>query len=175
MAGAARLHSRTTENFTDAYWKHRSSSMADAEGPHPKIPENPLVVQLIARGVGNDARLLRGFIGPSASDDIVTLYQRLDRLSDKVEITRDDVLFYVEAPASPLGGVILWVKKDADICINRLEESGPPEEARPSNLREFRKGRLRMNVRARSADVCQSFCMDCLSWCSCNICQSLPQ
>jgi hypothetical protein len=149
--------------------------MTDAGDSSSKIPENPLVAQLIARGVDNNVRLLRGFVGPSKNDDRITLYQRLDRLSDRVEIARSDVLHYVQAPGSPLGGVILWVKQDAKMTINRLEPSENPGEAPQGNLQELRKGRLRMRVQERSSDVCFSTCMDCLSWCSCSICSSQPQ
>jgi hypothetical protein len=143
--------------------------MADEGGSDAKIPENPLLVQLVARGVEDDARMLRGFIGPSRRDGFVTLYQRLDRLSDSMEIARNDILHFVEAPRSELGAVILWVKKDAKISVRKLEASEISGAAsQHKNLREVRKGRLRMHVRARARDdVCQSVCDPCISWCDC--------
>ncbi|MFF5211975.1 hypothetical protein [Streptosporangium sp. NPDC000396] len=147
--------------------------MTDASDSSSGIPENPLVAELIAHGVGNDARLLRGFVGPSRNENVITLYQRLDRLSDTVEIARSDILHHVKAPRSPLGGVILWVKKDAKITINRLEPPEPRDDVPQSDLQELRKGRLRMRVRGHGGrETCFSVCMDCLSWCSCSICTS---
>jgi hypothetical protein len=145
------------------------------------LRENPLVAQLIAQGA-ETAMTLRGFVGSSAREGYVRLYPRLQNLSDSIEIARADILHSMEAPQSVLGGVILWVKKDAKIAVTRVgvsEPAGTPAEnlvdlrkgpagTPPENLVELRKGRLRMRVRPQQAHaVCFSHCMDCISWCSC--------
>jgi hypothetical protein len=146
------------------------------------LSENPLVTELIAQGAETSI-MLRGFIGPSARDGYVRLYPKLQNLSDSVEIARSDVLHSVQAPQSALGAVILWVKKDAKLSLNR---AGVPEAmpgraenlrrraaGTPENMVELRKGRLRMRLRSQqSQNVCFSHCMDCLSWCDCSMCES---
>jgi hypothetical protein len=150
-----------------------------AEDPGFRTPatmkENPLVARLIAKGVDGNARVLRGFIGPSRGDDRVTVYPRLD-LADCFEVARSDILHHEEAPRSRLGAVILWVRKGAPIAIRRLESSvaGRAAGASAGDFREVRRGRLRMRVRADPRDdTCFSTCMDCASLCEPGNCVSL--
>src|SRR5262249_7297832 len=131
--------------------------------------------------------MLRGFIGPAAREGYIRLYPRLQNLSDSIEIAQGDILHSVEVPQSALGAVILWVNKDAKISIHRVGVSEPIvsqveklvnlRKGRVSpqheNLVELRRGRLRMRVRPQqNQSVCFSHCMDCVSWCSCSICES---
>jgi hypothetical protein len=147
----------------------REISMSRTGDSHSKIPVNPLVATLIEKDVGNNVRIIRGFVGPSDDDATVVIYQRLDRLSDKVEIPEADILHHAEAPSSPFGGVILWVKKDAEVLINRVEESEPSDGPLKGEMRESRKGRLRMHVPERQ--VCTSNCAPCYSP-YCEVCTS---
>jgi hypothetical protein len=142
-----------------------------AKGSKPEIQENPLVAQLIAAGA-EKARVLRGFIGPSRDKAYISLYQNLARLSDAVEIPREDVLHAVEVPNSGLGAVVLWVKEDAQLGVRKTQAESHPASG-PGSLQEVQKGRLRMQLRPKQArDICFSVCMDCLSWCDCSICHT---
>ncbi|MEU1209167.1 hypothetical protein [Nocardia sp. NPDC005825] len=144
--------------------------MAKSHGKQPEIRENPLVAELLARGVEN-ARVLEGFIGPSNDERYVTLYQDLRRLGDSVDILRDDILHAMEVPRSTLGASVLWIKDDAQISVRRTEADTAPTSG-PGSMHEVMKGRLRMQMRTKHAADCMSVCMDCLSWCSCSICTS---
>jgi hypothetical protein len=140
--------------------------MAGAKGFKSEIQENPLVAQLIAAGAEN-ARVLRGFIGPSQDKAHVTLYQNLTRLGDTVEIPREDVLYAVDAPRSELGAVILWVNSEAPLGVRKTQSESHPTTG-PGSLLEVTKGRLRMQMRAPSGgDVCTSNCDICVSMCAC--------
>jgi hypothetical protein len=117
---------------------------------------------------------LRGFVGRSPRDGYIRLFPRIGHLADSVEIARSDIIHSVKAPRSTLGAVILWVKRDARISVNRAPETS---EQTPKDFVELRKGRLRMRMKAPQArePICFSTCMDCLSWCDCSICSSHPQ
>lgn len=149
--------------------------MAKAADKYPEFEENPLIAELLARGAEN-AKVLQGFIGPSRDDGHITLYQSLERLGDTVEIRREDVLHSVRSPRSGLGAVILWIKEDAQLSVRKTHAEDRRPTAGPGSLREVAKGRLRMRMRpvAAADEVCFSVCMDCLSWCDCSICTSLP-
>ena len=150
--------------------------MADkADGGGKALADNPLITQLINRGA-EELITLRGFIGPTARDGYIRVYPRIGNLGDSVEIAKSDIIHAVKAPRSSLGAVIVWVKKDARISVHRVnqrEATGPE----PNSMVELRKGRLRMRMKATQAreQVCFSVCMDCLSWCDCSICSSLPE
>ncbi len=159
--------------------------MAGKDSSGDPLRENSLVAQLIAQGAETSI-MLRGFVGPSARDGYVRLYPKLQNLSDSVEIARSDILHSVQAPQSALGAVILWVKKDAKISLHRVgvsEPMGAPAESlaalqkrsagTPESMVELRRGRLRMRLRPQQAQsICFSHCMDCISWCSCSMCES---
>ncbi|MFE2959534.1 hypothetical protein [Nocardia tengchongensis] len=144
--------------------------MAKSTGKQPEIRENALVAELLARGVEN-ARVLEGFVGPSHDERYVTLYQDLRRLGDSVDIVRDDILHAMEVPRSSLGAVVLWIKDDTQISVRRTETDAAPTSG-PGSMQEVTKGRLHMQMRTKHSSDCMSVCMDCLSWCSCSICQS---
>ena len=138
--------------------------MAGTKGSEPEFEVNPLVAQLVAVGAEN-ARVLRGFIGPSRDEAHITLYQSLARLGDTVEIPREDVLYAVDAPGSGLGAVILWITNEAQLHVRKIQAESHRTTG-PFSLREVNKGRLRMHLRSRSGgDVCTSWCDICVSEC----------
>ena len=147
--------------------------MAKAGDKQPDLPENPLIAELIRRGAEN-SRMMQGFIGPSPDADHITLYQSLDRLGDSVLIRRDDVIHSVKAPKSALGAVILWVNPETQLSVRKAQPESRQPTTGPGSLLEVTKGRLRMRMRSkRTADeLCFSVCMDCYSWCDCNICET---
>jgi hypothetical protein len=148
--------------------------MADAKGSKSEFQENPLVAQLISAGAEN-ARVLRGFIGPSRDKAHITLYQNLTRLGDTVEIPREDVLYAVDAPRSELGAVVLWVKEDAQLSVRKPQSEASPTTG-PGSLLEVTKGRLRMQMRPTRGPAFAALADDvCISWCDCSICQSICQ
>jgi hypothetical protein len=90
--------------------------------PVTTSPENPVLAKLVAAGAAN-AIPLRGYVGPSTTRGRVSLYPSLDDLSNSVEIASSDILHFEAAPESvlPYGGVIVWLKKDAEITRRRVE------------------------------------------------------
>jgi hypothetical protein len=148
--------------------------MADAKGKKLEFRENALLTELLARGAEN-AKVIRGFIGPSSNDSSITLHQSLDRLGDTVEIPRDDVLYLVDAPRSELGAVILWVKDTANVSVRRTQSETVSETGLGVRAQEVTKGRLRMRLKpAWGGGVCTSVCERCITWCDCAICSTLP-
>ena len=103
------------------------------------------------------------------------MYPRLDDLSESHEVARADILYFTEVPESvmPFGGMMIWVKMDAQI-IHRQGQA-----ASGTDLAEVRRGRLRilMPLRRRLTDApdchsypnppgcktCQSHCYQCMS------------
>jgi hypothetical protein len=150
--------------------------MTEESGSYEEIEENPLVAKLIAQGA-ETAMTLRGYVGPSTNEGHLRLYPRLANLQVSVDIPRADILHFVEAPQSRLGAVIVWVKRDAQLAVRRVESSDTGTGKPPADLVDVNKGRLRMRLRAPGGnrEVCFSTCMDCLSWCDCSICSSLPE
>ena len=140
--------------------------MAGTKGSKIEIAVNPLVAQLVAAGAEN-ARVLRGFIGPSRNEANITLHQNLARLGDTVEIPREDVLFAVDAPGSNLGAVILWVTTDAHLHVRKVQAKSHLATGTTSH-QEVTRGRLRMQLRSTAGgDVCTSWCDICTSFCVC--------
>lgn len=99
-----------------------------------------------------DAMALLGYVGPSSSDDYVSVFPSLVDLSESFEIARADILAVEDAPASVLadGGKIFWVKQETEVIHSRSRTV----RTHVRNLREVREGRLliRMPRRAASAD-----------------------
>ena len=111
-------------------------------------PENPVLAKLVAAGAAN-AIPLRGYVGPSTTRGRVSLYPSLDDLSNSVEIASSDILHFEAAPESllPYGGVIVWLKKDAEIPRRRVETvravpRADRVEVRAGRLRIFRGAKL---------------------------------
>lgn len=146
--------------------------MAESKARKSEIRENPLIAELLAKGVEN-SRVMRGFIGPSRDERYITLYQSLDKLGDTVEIPRDDVLHVIDAPRSTLGASILWISTSSNVSVRRTKQTEVSDAGRGQ---EVTKGRLRMKLKpAWGGGVCTSVCEPCISWCDCNICQTLPE
>jgi hypothetical protein len=132
------------------------------------IPENPLIAALLTRGAVT-ATMLQGYVGPSPNDVYLRLYPALGDLRRSIDIARSDILHYVASPRSELGAIILWVKKDAQMIVNRVESSEATRRA-PGHAKyvDVKKGRLRMKVRVprELADTCVSACDTCTSQCT---------
>jgi hypothetical protein len=64
---------------------------------------------------------LLGYIGPSPKEGVVRLHPRLGDLSVSIDIDATSILATREAPATalPLGGVIVWVSRTADVTFRR--------------------------------------------------------
>jgi hypothetical protein len=117
--------------------------------PYPIVqpPENPVLAKLVAAGAVN-AIALTGYIGPPITGGRITLYPSLADLSSSVEIASSDILHFEPVPETilPYGGVIVWVKKEAEIARRHVENvSALPT----SNLVEVRAGRLRIFKRVQ--------------------------
>jgi len=110
--------------------------------PVPTPPENPVLAKLVGAGAAN-AIALRGYIAPSTARGRVSLYPRLDDLSNSVEIASSDILHFEAVPESvlPYGAVIVWLKKDAEITRRRVETVRAVPRA---DRVEVRAGRLRI-------------------------------
>ncbi|MCU6498250.1 hypothetical protein LPN04_10645 [Rugamonas sp. A1-17] len=135
-----------------------------------KIPEHPLLSYLKEHNASNVASV-KGYVGPSTRDGYVRMYADLADLSDAVDIPRNDILYFAEAPDSvlPLGGTIVWLKKDAQVVVSKVETSAL--KPRAEEALELSRGRLRILVRGGlRSDVCQSRCQVCQS--RCQVCQS---
>jgi len=134
------------------------------------IPENPLITALLARGA-ETATMLQGYVGSSRNDAYIRLYPTLSDLRRSIDIARSDILHFIESPRSGLGAIIVWVKKDAQMIISRVESSEATGRApRSANYVDVKKGRLRMRVRVprlragvctSNCDTCGSSCVDC--------------
>jgi hypothetical protein len=154
--------------------------MAKESSSYANLPENPLLARLLVAVGATSAITLRGYVVPSRADGYVILYPRLDTLSESHEVARADILFFTEVPESvmPFGGMMIWVKTDAQI-IHRQGDT-----AERADLAEVRKGRLRilMPLRRRLGEVvdcrslppppCQSRCTPPPCQSRCNACQA---
>jgi hypothetical protein len=92
-----------------------------------------------------DALLLTGFLGASSEDDHTRLYLTAT-LDDYVEIPTDAILHTQEIPKdqSPLGGTLLWIKKDAELIHGKV---GPNR-----TKARFLEGRIQQEfIRAQAA------------------------
>lgn len=136
------------------------------------LPENPLLKRLVAGGAAS-AISFQGYFGPAAAEGCISLYRSLDDLSESIEIGEGDILDFAELPESvlPLGGVIVWVKRDATIT-RRSSQAVKSVDVSTAKSDLVQVGRLRMRVRQRpdASVVCQSRCAVCQSRCA--VCQS---
>jgi hypothetical protein len=86
------------------------------------IPANAELAELGAAGVeAADVIALLGYVGSSPKEGVVRLHPRLGDLSVSIDIAATDVLLTREAPEAtlPLGGVVLWVSRTADVTFRR--------------------------------------------------------
>jgi hypothetical protein len=143
--------------------------MPDKPDNDLKLPVHPLLARLVGDQAG-DSIALRGYVGPPTAGGHVTLYPRLDDLSESFEFAREDVLAFEKAPESmlPNGGTIVWVKKNAEVILHRAHSV----KTEAQNLVGFRTGRLTIwrpfnPLRGEAAcDVCTSNCgINCRSEC----------
>jgi hypothetical protein len=145
--------------------------MPDKADNDLKLPVHPLLARLVGDQAG-DSIALRGYVGPSTVGGHVTLYPRLDDLSESFEFAREDVLAFEKAPESmlPNGGTIVWVKKNAEVILHRAH-SVKTEAQNPVG---FRTGRLTIwrpfspvigDDSNCEGDVCTSKCNTCTSRC----------
>jgi hypothetical protein len=111
-------------------------------------PENDVLKKLVAAGA---AIALRGYIGPSSTNERITLFPSLDDLSYSIEIASSDVVHFETLPEVllPHGGIVVWVKNDAEITHRRVERVTAFPRA---NGVEVRAGRLRIIRQSRLAD-----------------------
>jgi hypothetical protein len=120
----------------------------------------PVIVQLVGklgeRGLSN-AMMLRGYIGPSTSEDRITVFPTLDDLSQSFELASADVLAFAEAPEAllPNGGKVIWVRSDAVITQRNTKTA--------QQFVQMRKGRLSITMLRRlgESDVCLNRFDDC--------------
>ncbi|HEX4792318.1 MAG TPA: hypothetical protein VH370_00915 [Humisphaera sp.] len=129
-----------------------------------KIPESPLLANLITAGAAN-AVSFRGYVGPSSSEEYVTLFPNLDDLSERIVIARTDVLNFAEfsEDGQPSGGVIVWVKRDAIVSRHRVETIGSESELAPVAPAQVNRGRLIIQLARKlvqEADNCYSNCSE---------------
>jgi hypothetical protein len=108
-----------------------------------EIPVHPLLRKLVdSQEKPSNAIALRGYVGPSRAEGLVTLYPRLGNLFESYEIARDDIVAFEEAPGLPNGGMIIWVKKDAEVTHRR----GETTRTQAQNLVNIRRGRLFIRI-----------------------------
>lgn len=138
------------------------------------IPTHPVLDQL-HRQNRTDVTTLKGYVGHSPLDGYVRLYADLDDLTQSVDIARSDIVSFVSAPEAvlPLGGVILWINKDAQISANQAQTTRVQLNAKAlTDGAEINSGRLKIFVRGGlRSSVCQSVCKVCQS--VCKPCQSV--
>jgi hypothetical protein len=121
-----------------------------------RLTTHPVIQQLVGEQTGlSNGMILRGYIGPSTSEDRITVFPTLDDLSQSFELARADVLAVNEAPEAllPNGGKVIWVKSDAVITQRNTKTA--------QQYVQMRKGRLSITMLRRlgESDVCMHF--DC--------------
>jgi hypothetical protein len=142
------------------------------------MSETNLDAKLLATEEVANTMSLRGYVGPTTTEGRVTLYPRINDLSESLEIAGGDILHSTDVSESflPYGAKIIWVKKDANIIHRRGETIGNVKDPETkANLVEVRKGRLHIQIRSMPAAQCNSCfsCQNCLRCVSrCNTCQS---
>jgi hypothetical protein len=90
-----------------------------------------------------DVLLLSGFVGTSSEEGHTRLYFD-PQLSDYVEIPNDAILHAQEVAKdqSPLGGTLLWIKKDAVLVHGKVGPNRPKAKFLEGRIQqEFLKGR----------------------------------
>jgi hypothetical protein len=134
--------------------------MANQTDPGQSIPVHPLLAKLVAKPGPANVIALKGYVGPSETEDRVTLYPRLGDLSECLEIARTDILAFEPAAETvlPQGGMIVWVNKDTKITHRRAETV----KTQAGNFVEVRRGRLRMRLSAPGLHPLHCFpCIHC--------------
>ena len=123
------------------------------------IPLQAELAKLDADGVDVAGVIaLLGYIGASPKEGVVRLHPRLGDLSVSIDIGATDILATREAPAAtlPLGGVIVWVSRTADVTFRRTRTVAATAQqvrrffsARPAVEASRYDPRDRLNIRVR--------------------------
>src|SRR5262245_61899927 len=119
----------------------------------PKFSEHP-VLRKLARERAMDGTAFRGYVGPSADPDHVTLYSSLESPTSSIEIARADIIHSEDIPEHliPFGAKVVWVRNSATATVRRFVE--------------VQSGRLKMVKRPRrDDDDCSTPCSTCSSPC----------
>ena len=138
-----------------------------------ELSANPTIKKLVGDHPGlAKAMILRGYIGPSTSEDRITVFPTLDDLSQSFEFARADVLAVDDAPQTevPNGGKMIWVRSDAVITQRNTKTAQQHVQMRKGNLS------ITMLRRLRADDVCSTFdCQTCTSNCGINCTSSCAE
>ncbi len=87
-----------------------------------EIPIQAELARMSADGVDvANVIALAGYVGVSPHEGVVRLHPSLGELSISIDVAATDILASREAPAStmPLGGVVLWVSRNAAVTFRR--------------------------------------------------------
>jgi hypothetical protein len=147
--------------------------MAEEGDSGAKLTAHPTVEKLVGDNSGfSSGMTVRGYVGPSMSEDRVTVFPTLDDLSQSFELARADVLAVDDAPDSqlPNGGKVIWVKSDAVITRRNTKTA--------QQYVQMHKGRLSITMLRRlgDGDVCMTFdCQTCTSNCGINCTSSCEE
>jgi hypothetical protein len=136
------------------------------------IPIHPLFTRLDSASA-TTFTTLRGYVGPSLTKECIRLYKSLDGPSESVEIPQADIIHFAEMPEFilPYGGMIVWIKKDAEVAVYRGATVAGVKADR--ELAEVNQGRLQIRVRrGLVSDDCQSTCAVCQSRCCVSRCRA---
>ena len=162
-----------------------------------RLKPHSLLEKLLSTSGGADARVFRGYIGPSTTEGRVRLYPSLGDLTFSIEIPEEDIIDFADAPETllPYGGVAVWVKHDSEVAFHgrqvttqavrslrrsdprSVAEVGSLESATPGQFVEVSRGRLQVRVRRRTMDSCASCtCASCGPGCGrcTSTCKSIP-
>jgi hypothetical protein len=142
------------------------------QGDGRELQEHPLLKRLYETNAMANVTSLKGYVGRAPSDNHIRLFADLGDLSDSVDISKADIVHFAEAPdvVLPLGGTIIWLKRDAQVIINKVETTPAAAKTTLEGV-EVNRGRLRIFVRGGlRSSVCQSRCQVCTS--RCKVCQS---
>src|SRR5262245_13439763 len=94
-------------------------------GTQPQLPEDPIVSNLVKDPkLPPDTLMLTGFVGKSSEDGYTRIYFDYD-LRNYVEIPNSAILYSEPLPkeTSPLGGVYLWLKRDAEVIHGKVGQN----------------------------------------------------
>jgi hypothetical protein len=92
-----------------------------APGDH-EFSMHPELARMTAEGVDvAEVIALAGYVGASGKQELVRLHPELDDMSVSIDIAKSDILAIRDAPAPtmPLGGVIVWLARTADVTFRR--------------------------------------------------------
>ena len=91
----------------------------------PEFPEDPIVSNIVKDPKQPlDTMLLTGLLGRSSEDGYTRVYFDYE-LRNYVEVPDDAILYSEPLPkeTSPLGGVYLWLKRDAEVIQGKVGQN----------------------------------------------------